>query len=363
MPPAPVPMREYVKDSEGLEEYIESFVLNHWATRFVLRVENGDPDGSHRVTSGVVRVNGQVVLGPEEVHGGMGEAEAEVELWSEGLNRIRTRVEGPAGSKIRLGIEEPAQTVTVTQVAEVKLPGSGPHEDGISTHDGQILYRGHYATKVVEIDGNGAYTERFAGSESTWVHRMSPRGSYVWVLAVQNGVPQHRLYDWRGAVVADWPWSGTAWNIYDISEAGNTLVGPDYPANMATACSGGSIFSVYDVDGTRLGQIQGSPYSPPRMWVSPDGMTVAAYCNNKMSVYTRDGLLLWEAPYRGSPALAAGGRAVQATEDSLIMHGPDGRLERVVVASHPTERLRMAWTTADGGFAVHRARSVMMARR
>jgi len=75
-------------------------------------VENGDRDASHG-DIGQVRVNGEEVMGrrsctdleSKTVEVGLREGENEVQVgWKD------------CGSTVRIGIEEPAQTVTVTEV-------------------------------------------------------------------------------------------------------------------------------------------------------------------------------------------------------------------------------------------------------
>ncbi|MCU0613442.1 MAG: DUF2793 domain-containing protein [Candidatus Eisenbacteria bacterium] len=369
--PAPMPAREYVKDSSLPEEYHESFVLNHWASRFILRVENGDPDGSHRVTSGTVRVNGQEVLGPDQLHSGMAEADAEVELSEVELstqhpNRVRVRVEGPAGAKIRIGIEEPAQSVTVTEVWEV--PIVGVPGGCIGTRDGHVSVKLLHGRTALIIDESGAVDSVLADrGTSFWPERAtgySAHGNYIVTNAGGDSLI-YRLYDWGWNRVTEW--TGDPWGFGAVSDSGNTLVSVQYQGVRFSPDRRPEWYHIHDGAGTKLTTIPAGICG--KIWgdydlTSPDGMTVARFGPDMFRLYNRDGTLRYEVEKGFLFSLANGGLAAQGSSDVLTFYGSDGTIQRRVVGNPPKPPDSGApYITPDGEYAMHLGVGVAMSRR
>ncbi len=364
--PAPMVSRVYEKKGRKAEEYEESFVLNHWARRFWLKVENGEENGSGRVESGSVEVNGVEVIGEGELHNGVHTVTKEVEL-VDGMNRVHIAMEGDPGSRIQIGIDGAAQTVTVTKVVEVELP-LAPEYGGIQMHDGHVLLRLGDTHSLVEIDEQGNMITRLSpedlhsGSEEMGV--MSLRGGYVWTTAYEEGEPLYRFYDPHWHLLHET--RGEVRAIQQISEAGNVLLGWDSQTLQLEPCGGGAMVAVYDQAGTVASLVpMGLPPSDYDIFnqLSPDGLTCWAYCNDDMQVYGTDGILRWRAPWRESRELANGGLAVQATKDSLLFHGSDGSLVRRVVNARPANQEGRGRTTPDGEYALHGGDALMIAKR
>ncbi|MBN1422912.1 hypothetical protein JXA88_00005, partial [Candidatus Fermentibacteria bacterium] len=281
---------------------------------------------------------------------------------------VQAWVEGALGAKISLGIEEPAQTVTVTEVAEVELP-YGRDESGIQMHNGHVLLRVRDGEELLEIDETGSMIQRLANNDRRMgqevIETTSPRLGYVLTVAREQGERVFRLYDRNWSLVSTT--AGQDLWITAISEAGGYLLGWDRATYHLPACQG-CMAAIYDPSLTVRATIPVGmmPIDADREnQFSPDEQTTYTHCDDKLQVYRTDGTFLWEAPWRQSRHLGNGGIAVQATADSLLLHDATGALVCRVVNPRPPEQSgeARARTTPGGECAIHSGDAVLVAKR
>jgi len=362
--PAPMAARQYTKKRRTIEFFSEGFVLNHWATRFRLRILNGEENGGNRV-KGRVLINGVEVVGYDELNEHEYRVVKEIEL-IDGWNEVEVYLDGRRDSYVNIGMEEAAQTVEVTEVAEV--PIDGVPGGVIGMHGDQVYVKmGIGGGRVRQVDGNGDVQTMFTeGDEREHATGMSRRGDYVATRFWNGQEWRRRLYDWEWNEVTQWvgPPVRTE-GVELISDNGNTLMEIEYDADPG---EGGAPvgYHFFDGAGTPLFSFSGDVtlrFAEDLYMVSPDGESVAQFGPEELQVYWRDGKVRWSTAARFNSSLANSGQAVQATADSLLFFASDGRIERRVLNPDPDELGALSASTPDGQHAMHFGNSTIVAKR
>jgi len=366
--PEPVPTRIYMKRTDDEELFSESFLLNHWADRFYLDITNGNPDGSNRIISGRVIVDGVTVVDEKELNDSVFKIRKEIEFADvSNLNRVLIITSGEDGDFVSIGIEEAAQTVSVEEVARVDLEYPRDSGSGIFMVDGHPKVRVSEEIKFVEIDEYGNTTTLLSRNIETdeWIEAMSPRCGHV---LTGEGLPDNRIYR-----LYDPQWSliSTITNqdllIGAISEAGNVMMGWDMATLDYEACEG-LLVAFYDKNGQTIG---GMPlgYEPidydRENQISPDEQYSFTHCNDMLQVYGIDGQLKWESPWKQSRSVVNNGLAVQADWESLLFHNENGTVERRVINPRPPVESGGPFTrsASDGEYAEHSGDALIVAKR
>jgi len=73
------------------------------APSYQLKIVNGDREGSNRVTSAKIEINGATIVSPTEVNSGVETLTRTIQLQKE--NMIKVTVDGPAKSYIYVTVE------------------------------------------------------------------------------------------------------------------------------------------------------------------------------------------------------------------------------------------------------------------
>ncbi|MBN1424179.1 hypothetical protein JXA88_06460, partial [Candidatus Fermentibacteria bacterium] len=294
----------------------------------------------------------------------VGSVTVEVEL-QEGENDVQAWVEGALGAKIRIGIEEPAQTVTVTQVAEVPIVGAP--RGCIGTRDGHVSVKLGYGRTLLEIGEDGQIDSLVAEGGGQGVMAMSRHGGYgvIRTGSLSGGEWAVHVYDPGWNEVATWEQRGD--RIGAISDSGNTVVAfrseemPDEPPGPVVG------YDIFDQAGTLLFAYPGAGehllYGDDLV-VSPDGLTLAQFVPPVFRLWRRDGTVQWETESRDGFAVGNGGVAVQSAGDSLLFYGPDGAVSRVYAENEPkSPGSAEAAMSPQGQVGMHLGVGIMAGRR
>jgi len=334
--PEPVPTKTYTKQIEDEEIFGETFVLNHWADRFYLDVTNGNPDGSNRISSGRVMVDGEIVVDESEFTGSTYEIRKEIEF-SDSVNRNRVVVStwGEAGDFVTIGVTEAAQTVSVEEVWQKDFSWPSFLDGAIRVESGEPIVTLNFNGKAVRITGDGS--EQILGETEPGAFFTSPTGKYTGVRKASPGGQSLRTE------ILDGEWNSVSYTdnymrAELISDDGNTIAsleggGLAYQGEDPCELSKAMLF---DQNFSSLGSPIPIDFGDPlfdRYHLAYDGSCLLSLCGEgqQLRMYNRDGSLLWVRPWGFDEFMpVSGGNAVLASPDTLFMIDSAGTIQRRV---------------------------------
>jgi hypothetical protein len=160
--------RRFARTTGAPNQYVEQFALPAGATSpYTLHIQNGEPGGSNRISSAIVKLNGIDVLKPNDLNQNVAGLDRTVTLAAN--NQLDVRLESEPGSYliIDISVALPASDTTPPTIAITSPTHNSTTTATQTTVSGTALDAGQGASGVAHVYVNNSEAA-YNSSDGTW---------------------------------------------------------------------------------------------------------------------------------------------------------------------------------------------------